>query len=137
MDVYDEVEGNKALFDIIDGEFPNGSDENELASYLFDDRTLGEVMDLASHSASDGWRGLTYTGDLVSTYRKMDEYLWSYYYDEVDEMGEIPMRINKEPIKSHEELCTFLVWFAAESLAQRIRNLWELRKESDRSPGRR
>ena len=99
--------------------------DDRLARVLFDGWSLGQISDLASHSADAGWPGLTYTSDLVELYQAHGEDFWALARSVAEEMGSTMAELmsyskNPDAIDSQESLATWLVWLAAETISRQI-----------------
>ncbi len=117
-----EEKSQQKLEELINENFINA--RYELANEIFEGWTLESVLELANHSASDGWPGLTLTSNMVDLYENLSDCLWRYYEEYCVELGESPpMKIGETTVMSHDELCTFMAWFAAEGLAREIADI--------------
>lgn len=85
-----------------------------------------QISDLADHGADTGWPGLTYNADVAETFDVYAEEIWDLAAETAEEMGEpnVAALVSKfqraDMLGSYLTFKVLMVWFAAETIANRI-----------------
>lgn len=86
----------------------------------FRDDEYDQLADIARHGANTGYAHLTYTRDICDVYTAFTSDIWEIVATYADELGESVADMlarNSSPISTADDLVQFMVWAAAELVA--------------------